>query len=60
MDTKVIRKLGSSFYWEKFNGEWQIWTLSGMKKINLEPVCHVSFYEADAYARWKKPAAYRT
>lgn len=40
-------------YWEKRNGTWQYFTLSGIRKISLdEPVCHVSYYEADAYARW--------
>ncbi len=41
-------------YWEKRDGEWRIWTLSGERDLDPdEPVCHVSFYEADAYARWK-------
>ncbi|HEV7672466.1 MAG TPA: ergothioneine biosynthesis protein EgtB [Thermoanaerobaculia bacterium] len=34
--------------------EWAAWTLSGERKVDSnEPVSHVSFYEADAYARWK-------
>jgi len=41
-------------YWEKIDSEWQIWTLSGMEKLGLQdPVCHISFYEAEAYASWK-------
>jgi ergothioneine biosynthesis protein EgtB len=41
-------------YWEQVDGRWMIWTLSGMQELDLaEPVCHVSFYEADALARWK-------
>ena len=41
------------FYWEKRDGEWWSYTLAGMKRINMaEPVCHVSYYEADAFARW--------
>lgn len=41
-------------YWEKIDGQWWVMTLSGMQKLHLhEPVCHVSFYEADAYARWR-------
>lgn len=48
-------KWNSPLYWEKIDNEWLIMTLSGLLKLNLsEPVCHVSFYEADAYARWKK------
>jgi ergothioneine biosynthesis protein EgtB len=41
-------------YWEEHDGRWQIWTLSGLRDLDpAEPVCHVSFYEADAYARWR-------
>jgi ergothioneine biosynthesis protein EgtB len=41
------------FYWERRDGEWWSYTLSGMRPINpAEPVCHVNYYEADAYARW--------
>ncbi len=41
------------FYWEKRDGEWWQFTLSGMRRVNPdEPVCHVSYFEADAYARW--------
>src|SRR5450759_2783836 len=33
--------------------DWQQFTLSGMQPLNLhEPVAHLSYYEADAYARW--------
>ncbi|HEU5412843.1 MAG TPA: ergothioneine biosynthesis protein EgtB [Candidatus Angelobacter sp.] len=40
-------------YWEKSGGEWYQFTCSGMRKISeAEPVCHVSLYEADAFARW--------
>ncbi|MGE5608904.1 MAG: ergothioneine biosynthesis protein EgtB [Bacillota bacterium] len=40
-------------YWERDNGQWRHMTLSGMRAIDdAEPVCHVSYYEADAYARW--------
>ena len=35
------------------DGEWRIFTLAGERRIEpAEPVCHVSFYEADAFARW--------
>ncbi len=40
-------------YWEKIEGQWQVMTLGGMRPLNLqEPVCHVSLFEADAYASW--------
>ncbi len=40
-------------YWQKRDGQWSIFTLSGQRPIALEePVCHVSYFEADAYARW--------
>jgi ergothioneine biosynthesis protein EgtB len=40
-------------YWREEDGEWRIFTLSGERRIDPgEPVCHASFYEADAFARW--------
>jgi ergothioneine biosynthesis protein EgtB len=40
-------------YWEERDGAWWMMTLSGMQPVQYtEPVCHVSYYEADAYARW--------
>ena len=40
-------------YWEKMGREWFQFTCSGVRKLDQsEPVCHVSYYEADAFARW--------
>jgi ergothioneine biosynthesis protein EgtB len=40
-------------YWEHAGGEWQEFTLAGDGALDPSlPVCHVSYYEADAYARW--------
>ncbi|HEY9449924.1 MAG TPA: ergothioneine biosynthesis protein EgtB, partial [Gemmatimonadaceae bacterium] len=41
------------FYWERDDGNWTVFTLHGTEPVrDAEPVCHVSFFEADAYARW--------
>jgi ergothioneine biosynthesis protein EgtB len=40
-------------YWENVDGMWWTMTLGGCRPVcSSEPVCHVSFYEADAFARW--------
>ena len=40
-------------YWQRESDAWRIMTLGGMSDLNLsEPVSHVSFYEADAFASW--------
>lgn len=40
-------------YWERVDGRWSLFTLAGMRALSEnEPVCHVSYYEADAFARW--------
>lgn len=41
-------------YWQQDkHGEWQEFTLGGMRHLELDqPVCHISFYEAEAYATW--------
>jgi ergothioneine biosynthesis protein EgtB len=40
-------------YWRCDGGEWRLFTLTGERRLDpTEPVCHVSFYEADAFARW--------
>ncbi len=44
----------SPLYWERRgDGSWSHFAGAGMKRIEPSvPVCHVSYYEADAYARW--------
>ena len=40
-------------YWERRDGAWFEFTLGGLRALDLDaPVCHVSYYEADAFARW--------
>jgi ergothioneine biosynthesis protein EgtB len=40
-------------YWREVDGAWHCFTLGGLQQIEeAAPVCHVSYYEADAFARW--------
>jgi ergothioneine biosynthesis protein EgtB len=44
-------------YWVNQNGQWMHYTLAGLQPVERDwPICHVSYFEADAYARW---AGYR-
>jgi len=48
-----MNKWNAPLHWHNMDGEWHTFTLSGLKPINLsEPVVHVSFFEASAYAKW--------
>lgn len=52
-DTIRTRGWKAPLYWEQIDGTWSVATLSGFRPVRSdEPVCHVSFYEAAAYARW--------
>jgi ergothioneine biosynthesis protein EgtB len=45
--------ISSPLFWRKVEGSWHEVTLSGLDKLIPEnPVCHVSYYEADAFANW--------
>ena len=41
-------------YWERDGSDWRVFTLSGLVPLDPHaPVAHVSWFEADAYARWR-------
>jgi ergothioneine biosynthesis protein EgtB len=45
----------SPFYWEEREGHWFDFSYDGMREVDpAAPVCHVSYYEADAFAHWSK------
>ena len=54
-DTINAQGWRAPLYWEHQGDEWMTFNAGGMQTMNpREPVSHVSFYEADAYARWAK------
>ncbi len=54
LDWVKQNRINSPLYWHKIDGKWFQFTLSGLRLIKPEnAVCHVSFYEASAFAEWK-------
>jgi ergothioneine biosynthesis protein EgtB len=52
-DTVNARGWQAPQYWEERDGRWYAFTLHGEMPVDPHtPICHVSFYEADAFARW--------
>ena len=47
------QRWNAPLYWSKKDGQWWNFTLSGFRPVDeAEPVTHVSYFEADAYANW--------
>jgi ergothioneine biosynthesis protein EgtB len=45
--------VAAPLYWQQVDGAWHRFGLDGLRSIDpAAPACHVSFYEADAFARW--------
>ncbi len=52
-DTVNSQQWRAPLYWEEQDGRWLNYTCSGLQELDLnEPVCHISYFEADAYAHW--------
>jgi ergothioneine biosynthesis protein EgtB len=47
------RRWNAPMYWERDGDAWSEFTLSGNEPLRAtDPVCHLSYFEADAFARW--------
>ncbi|MCA1625413.1 MAG: ergothioneine biosynthesis protein EgtB [Acidobacteria bacterium] len=54
LDWVKQNQIKSPLYWQKHDGEWFQFTLGGLRKLKPEnAVCHISYYEATAFAEWK-------
>jgi ergothioneine biosynthesis protein EgtB len=52
-NVRQTKQWAAPLYWEQDGDHWWVMTLAGRRPLNPnEPVCHLSFYEADAFARW--------
>ncbi|HLH85748.1 MAG TPA: ergothioneine biosynthesis protein EgtB [Thermoplasmataceae archaeon] len=52
---RIRNRWEAPLYWEREGEYFYYFTLSGRREVNPgEPVVHVSYYEADAYARWAR------
>ncbi|KTD16053.1 ergothioneine biosynthesis protein EgtB [Legionella jordanis] len=53
-DWVLANQISSPLYWHDMGGKWHLFTLNGLQALNpAEPVSHISYFEADAYARWR-------
>jgi ergothioneine biosynthesis protein EgtB len=51
--SKIQQQTQYPIYWHKIDGQWFEFTLQGLQPLALnKPVCHINYYEADAFARW--------
>jgi ergothioneine biosynthesis protein EgtB len=48
------QSIRAPYHWHQLEGRWHRFSLHGLEPVNPhEPVTHISFYEADAYAKWR-------
>ena len=54
-ETVNARQWNAPLYWRQVDGVWMVYTMRGLiplSEIASTPVCHVSYFEAEAFARW--------
>jgi ergothioneine biosynthesis protein EgtB len=54
-DTVQGQRWNAPLYWRQMDAAWNIYTMRGLRpfsEMEATPVCHVSYFEADAFARW--------
>jgi ergothioneine biosynthesis protein EgtB len=45
---------GAPLYWHFIDGNWHYYTMAGLRPVDPgQPVCHINYYEAAAFAAWK-------
>jgi ergothioneine biosynthesis protein EgtB len=52
-NTVMTERWQAPLYWSMGDDGWEVFTLAGPRPVDPnEPVCHVSLFESDAFARW--------
>jgi len=53
-DWVKTNKVEAPLYWHNIDEQWHAYTYHGLQPLNLkDPVCHISYFEAYAYAAWR-------
>lgn len=54
-DWVKTNNIQAPLYWHFIDNTWYVYTLNGLQPVNPEEeVCHISYYEAYAFAEWKR------
>lgn len=54
-DWVKTNNIQAPLYWHFIDNTWYVYTLNGVQPVNPEEeVCHISYYEAYAFAEWKR------